>query len=228
MTAVNATKFNAILKKHQAEPVEPPAEAVPPDPLAILVHSFFLWEAPPSQSYDTYKRVMAATVDLNDLRVSLPLELVGMMGARYPRAAERAQRLRATLNDIYRREHAVSLARLSANAKRDARAYIESLEGIVPFVASRTLLLGYGVHGVPVDEQLRQALAEAGICPADIDLNELSASLGRLVKAEQAESAHAALLALVDAQGGGKSATRATGRSATTRRPRSPRSTSRS
>src|SRR5690606_23454474 len=95
----------------------------------------------------------------------------------------------------------VTLERLSANGKRDARSYIESLEGIVPFVAARTLLLCYGVHGVPVDEQLRTCLAEAGAVEAEANLLEIAAALGRHIKADAAEATHASLLALVESQG---------------------------
>ncbi|MCA9285562.1 MAG: hypothetical protein KDA22_10120 [Phycisphaerales bacterium] len=237
MSAVNAAKLTAILKKHQSAPMPEPPRTEGRDPLAVLVHAFLLWENLPTPSLDVYQKLVSATVDLNDLRISLPQELVSFMGVRFPRAAERAQRLRATLNDIYRREHAVSLAGLSASAKRDARSYIESLEGIVPFVASRTLLLCYSVHGVPVDDLLRDRLAEAGVCEPGMDANELSNVLSRQIKAEHAESAHAALLAFVEGSGGGKSSSRG-GRSAakseakaekgTSRRGKSSRSTSRS
>ena len=44
----------------------------------------------------------------NDLRVSHPQEVVGLLGPRYPRVEERAARLHEALQEIFIREHAVS------------------------------------------------------------------------------------------------------------------------
>jgi len=200
MSTLNTAKLSSLLKRHAAGPGTPLPEAVTgKDPINSLLFSFLLWEASVDDAVAGWTRLREATVDDNDLRISLPFEIVEMLGQRYPRGVERAERLRASLNDIYKREHAVSLARLSALGKREQRAYVESLEGISPFVAARTLLVCYGVHGVPVDERLCAALVSAGAVDEGAEPIELSATLGRQVKADQAEAFHLALLAIADA-----------------------------
>src|SRR5438552_5300201 len=119
-----------------------------------MVFSFLLWESTTDKAMAGYARLFEHLVDFNDLRVSLPHETAEILGPRYPRVLDRCQRLRAALRTIYIREHAVHLNILKDTGKRDARKYIESLEGIVPFVASRVLVLSFETHAIPVDDQL--------------------------------------------------------------------------
>ncbi|HMN97317.1 MAG TPA: hypothetical protein PKC43_06015 [Phycisphaerales bacterium] len=197
---MNPTKLTALLRKAPATPPTPLPESVAArDPLASLVFAFLLWESTTAAACEAYARLERLAVDFNDLRVSLPSDVAAALGARYPRAAERSMRLRAALNDIFRREHAVRLP-AERGGKRDIKAYVESLDGmVIPFVAARVLLLCYGVHGVPVDERTRDVLAAAGACEPTIDPLECGHALARHVKAEQAEAAHSALQAIVDA-----------------------------
>lgn len=196
---MNAPKLAALLKKPPTTPAPALPEALASrDPIAVLVFSFLLWEASTPMALEAYERFTAMTVDMNDLRVSLPADIVATLGPRYPHAEERALRLKATLNDIFRREHAVRLPPAAAG-KRDIRAYVESLEGIVgPFVATRVLLLCYGVHGIPVDERTRELLIEAGVFESKADQQEIAGAISRHVKAELSEQTHIALQACVD------------------------------
>lgn len=196
---MNVPKLTALLKKHPTATHAPLPELVAQkDPVATLVFSFLLWEATTAQAVEAYGRLSECMVDFNDLRVSLASDVTATLGPRYPRAEERAKRLRATLNDLFKREHAVKFP-VEKGGKRDIRAYVESLEGmVVPFVGCRLLLLCFGAHGIPADEQTRAMLADAGVCEGGIDLMDLSNALARHVKAEQAEAAHGSIQMHVD------------------------------
>jgi hypothetical protein len=137
-------------------------------------------------------------VDLNDLRAMLVKEQVAVIGVRYPLAWDRCVLMRRTLMDIYKREHKVSLERLRGLSKREAKTYIEGLAGITPFVASRTLLLGLGIHGVPVDQATVDVLVEAEVLAEAADPVEVAGLLGRHVRAEDAVEAHAAIRRATD------------------------------
>lgn len=197
---MNVPKLNALLKKHPHTPhAAVPDLVAQKDPVATLVFSFLLWEATTAQAIEAYGRLAETMVDFNDLRVSLASEVAAMLGPRYPRAEERARRLRASLNDLFKREHAVRFPQ-EKGGKRDIRAYVDSLEGMVAsFVGTRLLLLCFEAHGMPADEQTRAMLAAAEVCAPDIDLTELGNALARHVKAEHAEAAHAALQSHADA-----------------------------
>ncbi len=217
--AVGAKKLSALLKKigdvDAPAPVTPPGDESPPaegdapvrhDPIATLVMSFLMWESTAEKAQAAYDRILESVVDFNDLRVSMPHETVEMIGPRYPLALNRAQRLRASLRNIYLREHAVSLDKPAAAGKRDLKKYIDSLEGMVPYVANRVLLLCFDTHGMPVDEQLRTALIEAEVADASVEVPELASWLASQIRAGDAASTHAALQSWMDSKSGGSAA----------------------
>jgi len=198
-------KFSGLLKKlGDVKPMEFPSAD---DPIAVLVMSFLLWESTTEKSLAAYARIMEQVVDFNDLRVCMPHETVEYIGPRYPQALDRAQRLRAVLRNVYLREHAVNLTKLQGSGKREARKYIESLEGIVPFVSSRLALLSFETHVIPVDDQLRTLLIEAEVSDNSVENAELGSWLAAHVKAGDGPATHAALQHWVDEQVGSPAST---------------------
>jgi hypothetical protein len=139
---VRAPKFGAILRKHNGAlvlgetPVLPGHEAN--DPLAILLTNFLLWESTPKLAEEALGRLSRLVVDANELRVMLEREVIETIGDKYPFVEERAARLRATLNDVFRRQHRTSLDHLRNLSRKDQRAYLDGLADIPPFVAGRT------------------------------------------------------------------------------------------
>jgi len=155
-------------------------------------------DATDEQGSNAFDKLMRGSVDVNDLRAMLVKEQVGLIGVRYPLAQDRCTLMRRTLMDIYKREHKVSLERLRNLAKKEAKAYIEGLAGITPFVAARTLLLGLSIHAVPVDQATVDVLAEAEVLSEAGEPVEVAALLSRHVLAEDALEAHAALRKATD------------------------------
>lgn len=186
------TRLQTLLRANAA-PAPADDGAPPPDLVELLVHSFLVWEATTAQADAALTRIRHATVSFNDFRVSLVNEVVDLIGPRYPRVQERAIRVRAAINDLFRREHSVSLERASSLSKRDAKTYIESLQGMVPFVSARVSLLGLGVHGVPVDEQTLGALVHHGVLHEETPLVDAIGWLQRHISADKALAAHRAL-----------------------------------
>jgi hypothetical protein len=157
------------------------------DPLLWrLIYSYMAWESCPAKASVATKRLHASVIDYNEMRVCLTDELVGIIGDRYPRAAERCARLRSTLNELFRREHSVSLAKASMLGKREAREYLDSLEGMPPFVAARMSLVALGGHAFPLDERLYYTLLEEDAIPEDLSLADASAWLERQFRAGEA------------------------------------------
>lgn len=191
-----ARKLAALLKKMGHVP--PPELPSPGDPLAVLVMSFLLWGSTTDKARAAYERIMSGVVDFNDLRICMPHETLEMIGPRYPNAVERTDRMRAALRNIFLREHAMKLDHLAGLAKREARKYLDTLDGMVPFVASRVLLLSFETHTIPVDEQLRGLLVGAEIGDESIDASALSTWLASQVRAADGPATHYALQAWVD------------------------------
>ncbi|MFM7051681.1 MAG: hypothetical protein ACKOYN_06060, partial [Planctomycetota bacterium] len=161
---VRGTKFLALVKKHAAPlpqvPVLPGAE--PNDPLAILLSNYLLWESSASLVAEALQRISRIVVDANELRVMLESEVIETIGEKYPFVEERARRLRATLNDIFKRQHKTSLDHLRGMSRKDQRAYLEGLAEIPPFVAARTLVVAFENPAPIVDDTATQLCFQEG------------------------------------------------------------------
>jgi hypothetical protein len=199
-----AKQIESLLEKlrkqlGKGESVAPPPCAAADGPpwaeadivITEFIKSFLLWEATTHRACAAMESIGGALVDLNELRVSLIDEIVAVIGKNYPRAHERAARLKAALNDIYRREHCVKLSHLLEKTKREARAYLESLAETPHFVASRTFLIALEGHAVPVDERLLGKLIEADVVDNESATPESTASvLEKTIRSADSLEAH--------------------------------------
>ena len=194
-------KLSALLKKHHpsTEKGAPAEETASEDPIMVLIHAWLLWEASSEQAETAMGRLMESRVDINEIRVSLPHELAPAMGKRYPRLEERLTGIKKSLHSIYLRRHEISLNYVREKGKRDAKAEIESLDGINPFVSARVLRLSFDVHAMPADEQLSLLLHELGVIAEPVEHEVLASWLASEVKAGDAHHAIAALQSAVDA-----------------------------
>ncbi|MDG2053811.1 MAG: hypothetical protein P8J86_03805 [Phycisphaerales bacterium] len=182
-TAACAQKFRALLKKlEKGQDLTPASDG---DPVSTLIYSSLLWEATVSDATTAFDKLVKSVVDYNELRVLLAHDVIDIIGEDYPKADERARRLRAMLRDIYVREHEVTLGSLSSLGKKDTKIYLDTLEGMVSFVSSRIQLLHYEGRGIPVDEQLRELLVEESAVDASAKPVEITNWITRQIKVEQ-------------------------------------------
>lgn len=202
-----AKKLAALLKSLRASHGEPqdepwlPASLAAHDPLVgQFIFSFLLWESSPSRAAASFERLTASMIDTNELRVSLPDEIAAAAGDESPLALERATRLRSSLNDLYRRHHAVTLEPLAGMGKRDARQSLYSLDGVPPFVAARVTLLCLGGHAFPLDRRLHRVLESECALPAGLGVDEAIGWLERTFRTGEALPAYITLEAWMDAR----------------------------
>ncbi len=184
-----AKKFKTFMKKL------PKAEVTFNEHGAIgeVIYSHLLWNATAKQADAAFKKMVDASVDLNDLRVNHIFEMVELMGVNYPHAEARAKRLKSVLNAIYEREHNVHIDSLDGAGKRDVREYFETLNGITTFVCNRVIAMSYEVAAVPVDERTNNALIASGVIHEDSTVSETASWLTRQVKATEVREIHASL-----------------------------------
>ena len=197
MNAAQIKKLEALVKRLSTD--QTPAGATPDapegaDPLVHeLIFAFLIWEAGSELANEALAAFQDAFVDYNELRIGMSDELVELLPKRYPLGAERCQRLRAALNSVFQREHKLSLSALAEAPKRESRAYLDALEGMTPFVASRVTLLGLGAHAFPIDRRLVSLLAGAGVCEDGEAPESVASRLERHFRAGQAAPAYLAL-----------------------------------
>ena len=196
---LRGTAFQSLVRQLDLTAMSPSPEG--DDPIATIVFSHLLWDASLRKAEAAFARIRSSLVDYNELRVALPGEIVDVIGPRYPHALDRAQRLRATLNDLYRREHRMDIERLREMGKREVKRYLDTLDGIIPFVSTRVGLLCFDVHGVPVDAPLQAMLVQCGAVEESATLSDICGWLNRRVKSGEAATVHAGLLRWLAATG---------------------------
>ena len=191
---ISATEAGKALKRllGKAKNAENPFPGVT-DATQVLIQSFLVWEWNGSRASSTWARMVEDVTDLNELRVTVVDDYLEYFGGGCPRAEERADRLRATLRGVFHREHSTDLSGPAGGPKKEFREYLDSLEGMTPFVAARTALIAAGSHAVPVDERTLRLLVKSGVVDADATIDSASQTLSRLVTAAQGMDTHLAL-----------------------------------
>ena len=198
--AVRGPKFLAILRKYGSNaPLAPTPVLVhhePNDPLAILLTNFLLWESTPELADEALARLSRVIVDVNELRVMLERELAETIGSKYPFIEERALRLRAALNDVFRRQHRTSLDHLRNASRKDQRGYLEGLPEIPPFVSGRTLLAAFEHPAAVVDDTTVEVLLQHGAVEPTSTTADVVAWISKHHRADEMVKIHNALTAL--------------------------------
>lgn len=193
---IYAKRLASLLRKlkRAADPAEPKTRA----PLMQLIHAFLHYDATGRQADSALHRLEDVLIDLNDLRVSDPYDLAAIVGEDYPSVLVRCARLKQTLNSIYHREHAMALDAILKKSKTDARNYLESLEGMIPFVSASVMLFCMDGHAIPVDQQLRDRLAADGVVDPHATIQEIQAFIEHHISHSQAAQVHGLLRAYVE------------------------------
>jgi len=199
VTGADVDQLHALLAqlRNKYEPFAP-VEASG-DPIEQFLFSLLLWETTTAKAQLALRRLLETFVDVNDIRIAMPEEIIESLGPRYPLVDERALRIRAALNDIFRREDHVSLERLRECSKRDARRYLDSIDGAPQFVAARVCLVSLGAHAAPLDGRLHALLSARSVLDANLMVEEAGAQLERRIRAADALDTYLLLQAWSDA-----------------------------
>src|SRR5262249_40963283 len=131
-------------------------------------------------------------VDLNELRVATDLEIQELLGTRYPDIQRRVAMITQSLNNIFEREHTLSLDRLKTISKRDARQFIRELPDVHPFVEAYVMLFGFDGHAFPIDDQTMEMLQHAGVIEEETTQDETQRFVEHHLKAEECYDLYAA------------------------------------
>ena len=191
-----AKKFKSFRRKLTAVEVIVSDQGV----VGEVIYSHLIWNAKSKPAKDAYKRLVNASVDMNELRVNMIDETIELIGVNYPNVRERSKRMHSVLNSIYNREHKVYVSSLEGAGKREIREYFETLKGITGFVCNRIISICYNVAAVPVDESTLDALKENKVIHEDSTVEDTASWLSRQMKAEELVEFHGSLQAWVEVQ----------------------------
>ena len=185
-----------LLKEHKPEPRQPQ------EPLKALVRAAMSFDMPDAKADEAMRLIDREFVDLNELRVATDLEIQELLGTRYPAIERRVAMITQSLNDIFEREHTLSLDRLKTVSKRDARQFLRELPDIHPFVEAYVMLFAFDGHAFPIDEETLDYLREQGIVEDGATLDEAQRFVEHQLKAEECHDLFAALRRVVSDEGG--------------------------
>lgn len=155
-----------LLRQAKQEPI------VPAEPLKALVRAAMSFDVPDSKADEAMKAIDREFVDLNELRVATELEVQELLGVRYPQIERRVAMITQALNDIFEREHTLSLDRLKTVSRRDARTFLRELPEIHPFVEAYVMLFAFDGHAVPIDDEMLSLLREEDVVEEETTLEE--------------------------------------------------------
>ena len=200
----NATKhaeelrslMKRLLKEHK------PGERQPQEPLQALVRAAMSFDVPDAKADEAMRHIEREFVDLNELRVATDLEIQELLGARYPAIERRVEMITRSLNDIFEREHTLSLDRLKTVSKRDARQFLRELPEIHPFVEAYVMLFAFDGHAFPLDDEILEYLREQEIVEDGATLDEAQRFIEHQLKAEECHDLFAAMRKAVSDEGG--------------------------
>jgi endonuclease III len=157
----------------------------PVDPVHQLLFGILHRGTTAARAEKALAGIRSAMVDLNELRVSTPSELIELMGSAFPYAKEKARAIVKALNEIFERYHDISLDALNNKGKREARRYLEGLEGVDSATAAGVMLFSLDGHAMPVDENMLRVLRKDELVHSDASVEEVQAFLERNVSASQ-------------------------------------------
>ncbi len=187
----NGTRYAERIKKAYArfrQTVVQPNIPDPGDPLRQLAIATLSVGSTDTVGRRAVDRALETLVDWNDMRVSSATELSQATGNAVPRGAARCQRLIKVLQSVYDRENRMSLDRLRTLARRDAKHFLEELDGIDVYAVASVLLWSLGGHAIPVGDRLLNELRAADLVHPDATKAEVQAFLERHVSAADART----------------------------------------
>ena len=180
--AVQLRKVYARFRKTVSIPVIEETD----DPIRRLALAVLGAESSEEKASVAVRRLLDRMADWNEVRVSRPVEIHRAVGTAIPDALRRAQMLVRALQSVYDSENRMSLDRIRSMGRRDARTYLEELNGLDEFGVASVMLWSLGAHAIPVDARLFEALQKAELVHPAASRAEVQAFLERNIGAADA------------------------------------------
>lgn len=187
-----------LLREHKPQPKQPQ------EPLDALVRAAMSFNVSDHKADEAMRAIGKEFVDLNELRVATDLEIQELLGVRYPEIERRVAMITLALNNIFEREHTMSLERLKSVSRRDARQFLRELPEIHPFVDAYVMLYAFDGHAFPIDETMLAFLKEEQVLDDAASLEDAQKFIEHNLKANEMHDVFAACRAAVFEESGRK------------------------
>jgi endonuclease III len=171
------------LKRTEGKPVI----GEPTDPTDQLVLSLLSVDSTEEQGAKALRKLREAAVDYNEIRVSSPAEVAGIVKDTIPDGARRARVLVQALNSVFRAGNQMSLAVLHDVGLREARQYLEQLDGVDPYTVASVMLWSLGGHAIPVSDRMLELFRGNDLVDPECGVAEVQSFLERHISAADAK-----------------------------------------
>ena len=138
-------------------------------------------------------RLRSNFVDYNELRISRTPEVIDVLGKNFNQPRDTTLQLIKLLRSLYDKQDSLDLEELRQLSKRDAKIFLESLDGADPYVVGRIMLRALGAHAFPINEQMLVMLRAEEVVAPDAALPEVQAFLERHISVNQVQKIYACL-----------------------------------
>lgn len=165
-----------------------PAIGEPTDPTDQFVLSLLSVDSTEEQGTKALRRLRECAVDYNEVRVSSPAEIAGVVKDTIPDGARRARVLVQALNAVFRAGNQMSLGLLHDMGLREARQYLEQLNGVDPYTVASVILWSLGGHAIPVSDRMLELLRGDDLVAPECGVAEVQSFLERHISAADARS----------------------------------------
>ncbi|HUU81913.1 MAG TPA: hypothetical protein VM243_00290 [Phycisphaerae bacterium] len=172
--------------KRARDSVGVPPETAPTDPLEQLVVALLGWDTSAGNAAKAYRKLTEKMADLNEVRVSSLREISAVIREFVPDAPDCARNISRALGAIFHRENGVTLDSIRGKGRREARQYLDSLEGVTPYAAASVQLWSLGGHAIPVDRRLLETLRREELVDPEATPEVVQSFLERNIPASEA------------------------------------------
>ena len=156
------------------------------EPVDAMVYAVVSENITDKQASTAIKHFSEYFVNVNDLRVSRPEEIIELLGPDTPEAKDTALTLGKTLRAVFDRYNTVSLAPLKKMGKRPAKKTLEKLDGTTGFVVDYCMLTALQAHAVPLTKKMIEYLKDNQMVYPDSDQHQIEGFLARQISADKA------------------------------------------
>lgn len=195
------TLFKRLLKEHKPQHPLQKQESI-----KALVRGILSYDVPDAKVDEAMAKIEREFVDLNELRVATELEVIELLGQRYPDIEHRVEMISRSLNAIFEKEHTLNLERMATISKRDVRQFLRDLPDLHPFADAYVMLFSFEGHAVPVDDEGLAYLREHDVVDDKTTLADAQKFLEHHVKAEECYDLYCVLRKAAQAEAGKKKA----------------------
>ncbi len=192
----NATQYAAKIKKlltNIKSHEEKDGRVEIDGPEETLLMGILARSAPEKKAADALSNLRAATVDLNDMRVTPVAEMVQIIGTGYPAARVAAAEIAAVMNSIFNQLHEMDLSLFKGMAKKAAISFLDDLDGLSPYAHAFFRLRYLSSSAVPLTDAGLTYLIKTDHLPEGTNVDEAQKFLGNHFKDDAALTLSSAL-----------------------------------